>query len=204
VNREAAPLGVFCSIFIPPRIENGWGRVWARARFRLATGATREYGRAPPGDWTIQYRIVQSCTLRPVPWRTEPEGVALRVNEPAVVAEVEAEFARYEAALVANDVESLIRFFHDSPATVRFGIDDAQFGHEELAMFRRSQARATPPRVLRRTKITTFGADFAVADTEFVPHGSDAVGRQSQTWVRTPAGWRIVSAHVSWLGGRAP
>jgi hypothetical protein len=128
----------------------------------------------------------------------------IEVNEPRVVAEVEAEFARYERALVANDIEALVEFFHDAPFTVRYGIDDAQYGHEELAAFRRSQASATPPRELRRTVITTFGVDFAVADTEFVPTGSDAVGRQSQTWVKTDAGWRVVSAHVSWLGGRRP
>jgi hypothetical protein len=126
------------------------------------------------------------------------------VNDPNVVAEVQAEFARYERALVANDVEALVEFFLPAPTTVRFGIDDAQYGHDELAAFRRTQASATPPRDLRRTVVTTFGNDFAVADTEFVPHGSDAVGRQSQTWVRTDDGWRVVSAHVSWLGGRAP
>ena len=128
----------------------------------------------------------------------------IEINEPSVVAEVEAEFARYEHALVENDVEALVAFFFDAPTTVRYGIDDAQHGHDELAAFRRSQAVATPPRELVRTVVTTFGRDFAVADTEFVPKGSDAVGRQSQTWVRTDAGWRVVSAHVSWLGGRTP
>jgi AtzH-like len=126
------------------------------------------------------------------------------VNAPDVHAEVQAEFARYESALLANDVDALVTFFRDAPETVRFGIDDAQYGHAELAEFRRSQAIATPPRELRRTVITTFGTDFAIADTEFVPDDSAAIGRQSQTWVRTEQGWRIVSAHVSWLGGRAP
>jgi len=128
----------------------------------------------------------------------------IEINDPSVVAEVEAVFARYERALVENDVEALVAFFFDAQTTVRYGIDDAQYGHEELAAFRRSQAVATPPRQLARTVVTTYGRDFAVVDTEFVPTGSDAVGRQSQTWVRTDAGWRVVSAHVSWLGGRAP
>ena len=53
--------------------------------------------------------------------------------------------------------------------------------------------------------ITTFGDDVATADTEFLPHGSDAVGRQSQTWIRVRRRWRVASsAHVSWLGGRRP
>ncbi len=125
-------------------------------------------------------------------------------DDPEVLAEVRAEFDRYEQALVANDREALVAFFLDTPTTVRFGIDDAQYGHEELAEFRRTQAIATPPRALQRTVITTFGRDFAVANTEFVPDGTDAVGRQSQTWLRTDDGWKVVSAHVSWLGGRAP
>ena len=128
----------------------------------------------------------------------------LPIDDPAVVAEVRAEFERYETALVANDREALVEFFLDSPTTVRYGIDDAQYGHEELAAFRRSQAVATPPRDLQRTVITTFGRDLAVANTEFVPHGADVVGRQTQTWMRTDHGWKVVSAHVSWLGGRAP
>jgi Protein of unknown function (DUF3225) len=126
------------------------------------------------------------------------------VNEPEVVEEVAAEFARYEAALVVNDIETLIGFFRDAPETVRYGFDDAQYGNDEVSEFRRQQVIATPPRTLRRTSITTFGTDFAVVDTEFVPDGSDAIGRQSQTWVRTEVGWRVVSAHVSWLGGRGP
>lgn len=128
----------------------------------------------------------------------------MRIDDPEVLAEVRAEFERYETALVANDREALVEFFLDSPTTVRFGIDDAQYGHDELAAFRRSEAVATPPRDLRRTVITALGRDVAVANTEFVPHGTTAVGRQSQTWLRTDAGWKVVSAHVSWLGGRAP
>ena len=51
-------------------------------------------------------------------------------------------------------------------------------------------------REIRRRVITTFGRDFATANIEFV-RTAPAIGRQSQTWVRTPAGWRVVAAHVS-------
>jgi hypothetical protein len=33
--------------------------------------------------------------------------------------------------------------------------------------------------------------------TEFQRDGSTKTGRQSQTWVRFPEGWRVVAAHVS-------
>ena len=127
-----------------------------------------------------------------------------RVNDPSVVAEVREVFDRYEHALVANDVEVLVELFRDAPETLRYGVDDVQHGHAEIAAFRRGSAQATPPRRLVDTVITTFGDDVAVVDTEFVPDGSTARGRQSQTWIRTDDGWRVVSAHVSWQGGRSP
>jgi ketosteroid isomerase-like protein len=131
---------------------------------------------------------------------TDPD----QINLPDVVAQVTRVFERYEAALVANDVEVLIELFWDDPRTVRFGIDEQHVGHADIAAYRRTQAMATPPRRLRNTVITTFGTDLATADTEFVPDGSDAVGRQSQTWIRTADGWRVASAHVSWLSGERP
>jgi ketosteroid isomerase-like protein len=127
-----------------------------------------------------------------------------QINLPDVVAEVTEVFERYESALVANDVEVLIELFWDDPRTVRYGIDEQHVGHADIAAYRRTQAMATPPRQLRNTIITTFGTDVATADTEFVPDGSDVVGRQSQTWIRTADGWRVASAHVSWLSGTRP
>ena len=126
------------------------------------------------------------------------------VNKPGIVAEVTAVFEHYEQALLANDVEVLIELFWDSPLTVRYGIDEQHVGLPEIAAYRRSQSVASPPRDLRNTVVTTFGDDVATVDTEFVPHGGGPVGRQSQTWVRTPQGWRVTSAHVSWCSQHVP
>ena len=121
------------------------------------------------------------------------------VNRPAVVAEVRAVFDRYEAALVANDVDVLDELFWHSPHTERVGIADRQHGFEEVSAARRALARQTPPRTLHDLVITTFGDDVATITTEFVPDdGATPVGRQSQTWIRFAQGWRVVSAHVSW------
>jgi hypothetical protein len=49
------------------------------------------------------------------------------------------------------------------------------------------------------TVITTYGEGFATANTEFQRDGVARTGRQSQTWMRTPEGWRVVVAHVSLL-----
>ena len=123
---------------------------------------------------------------------------------PDVVAEVTAVFEIYERALIANDVELLVDLFLDSPGTIRYGIGDMQHGHDEIARYRRASEVAAPPRDLQHTVISTFGRDVAVVNTEFVPHGTDVLGRQSQTWIRTRDGWRVACAHVSWLGGRGP
>ena len=121
----------------------------------------------------------------------------VEVNIPDVQAELEAAFACYEAALMANDIETLNRLFWDSPLTLRYGVSELQYSHDEIARFRRERGAIAQQRTLRNTRITTFGQDFGVANTEFIRHGSNRVGRQSQTWVRTDDGWKIVAAHVS-------
>jgi hypothetical protein len=90
--------------------------------------------------------------------------------------------------------------FWDSPSTLRYGarVGEIQYGHQEIAAFRISRGAIDQRRALRHRHITTFGRDFGVANTEFIPAGSQKIGRQSQTWMRTPGGWKIVSAHVSY------
>ncbi|MEI2655450.1 MAG: oxalurate catabolism protein HpxZ [Microthrixaceae bacterium] len=131
--------------------------------------------------------------------------MAAELNRPDVVAEVTAAFEAYERDLVANDVEALVDWFWRDERAVRLGIDEELYGFEAIAAYRRSQAQATPPRSLRRTVVTTFGDDVATVDTEFVPDAAPAVtGRQSQTWLRTDAGWHVANAHVSWHSGERP
>ena len=128
----------------------------------------------------------------------------MEIDRAEVVAEVAEVFARYETALVANDLAVLDELFWDDERTVRFGFGETQVGHAAVSADRRSRPRQTPPRTLRAVTITTFGSSTATVTAEFVPEESDAVGRQSQTWMRLDGGWRVVSAHVSWQGGRAP
>lgn len=124
------------------------------------------------------------------------------VDLPGPLAEVTAAFERYEAALVANDVDVLDELMWPDPRLVRVGLDDRQDGFADVAAFRRAQARQTPTRTLRHTAVVTFGDGTAVVTTAFVPTDRSRPGRQSQTWVRFAAGWRIVAAHVS-LGAAA-
>jgi hypothetical protein len=120
------------------------------------------------------------------------------INLPDVRAEVEAAFARYEAALVTNDVAALQELFWHSPHTIRYGIAENLYGHDEIGAFRSARLPVGLARRISRTVITTYGRDFATASTLFerdtVP---GKLGRQMQTWARMPEGWRVVAAHVS-------
>jgi hypothetical protein len=121
-----------------------------------------------------------------------------QINLPEVLAEVTAAFERYEDALVHNKVEVLDELFWDSPHTLRYGATENLYGYEAIRAFR--GARKPPgPREVLKTVITSYGRDFATANIEFRRAGSDKTGRQSQTWLRTPQGWRVVAAHVSLL-----
>jgi hypothetical protein len=120
------------------------------------------------------------------------------IDLPDVIAEVTAQFERYETALVTNDVAVLDELFRNDPRTLRYGIGENLYGYGEIASFRAARSPAGLMRRTARTVITTYGRDTAVASTLFYRDSTPGrVGRQMQTWVRCPEGWRIVAAHVS-------
>ena len=123
----------------------------------------------------------------------------IEINIPEVVAEVKKAFARYERALVSNDIAELDALFWKSPHTLRYGATENLYGYDEIAAFRAGRSPAGLARDLVKTVITTYGRDFATANAEFKRAGSTATGRQSQVWLRTEDGWRVVAAHVSLL-----
>ncbi|WP_376096467.1 oxalurate catabolism protein HpxZ [Roseomonas sp. CCTCC AB2023176] len=129
----------------------------------------------------------------------------MEINIPEVVAEVTARFAEYERALVENDVPVLEALFRDSPRTIRYGAGENLHGMDAIREFRRSRPSAGLMRTLERTEITTYGRDVATANTMFRRETApDKIGRQSQTWVRFPDGWFVVSAHVSLVPATVP
>ncbi|RYF39636.1 MAG: oxalurate catabolism protein HpxZ [Comamonadaceae bacterium] len=128
----------------------------------------------------------------------------MEINLPHVLAEVTAQFDRYEKALTGNDVAVLDELFWQSPHTLRYGATENLYGYADIQAFRAGRPAAGLQRTLSRTVITTYGRDFATANCEFQREGASKTGRQSQTWVRTPDGWRVVAAHVSLLTAVPP
>lgn len=133
----------------------------------------------------------------------------MQINLPEVHAQVSAVFALYEDALVNNRVDLLDQLFWDSPHTLRYGMGENLHGIEQIRAFRAARSSAGLSRTLQHSVITTFGRDFATANTEFLRPGfmqsgaPQCIGRQSQTWCRVAdqahGGWRVVAAHVSLL-----
>jgi hypothetical protein len=126
------------------------------------------------------------------------EDFEMDVDLPDVLAEVTAQFARYEAALVSNDVVVLDELFHADPRTLRYGIGENLYGYDAIMAFRAARSPMGLMRKTAQTLITTYGRDAAVASTLFYRDAwTGRVGRQMQTWVRFAEGWKIVAAHVS-------
>jgi len=119
------------------------------------------------------------------------------INLPEVLNAVTAAFYRYEKALTGNDIAVLDELFWHDPRTVRLGAGENLYGIDEIRAFRAARPSAGLDRTLRNTVITTFGDAYAVCSTEFTRAGTEKIGRQQQTWVKFPQGWRIVAAQVS-------
>lgn len=123
----------------------------------------------------------------------------LAINLPAVLQQVQSVSDQYEAALVANDVAVLDALFWDSVHTLRYGVGENLLGYAAIQAFRAARPASGLARTILRRHITTYGHDFATVNIEFQRSGATRSGRQSQTWMRTAAGWKVVSAHVSLL-----
>ena len=123
--------------------------------------------------------------------------MSMDINRPEIVAEVTAAFNRYEQALVSNNVPVLNELFWNSPHTIRFGLGEQAYGHEAIAGVRAARSPDDLMRTLTRIVITTYGSDFATASCEYRRNQSGRFGRQMQTWMRTPQGWRVVAAPVT-------
>ena len=103
----------------------------------------------------------------------------MEVDLPDVLAEVTEQFARYEAALVSNDVAVLDELFRADPRTLRYGIGENLYGYDAIMAFRAARSPVGLMRKTAKTVITTYGRDTAVASTLFYRDAWS--GRQGRT-----------------------
>jgi hypothetical protein len=87
----------------------------------------------------------------------------MQVDLPDVLAEVTAEFARYEKALVSNDVAVLDAMFRADARTLRYGVGENLYGYDAIRAFRAARSPIGLGRSTAQTVITTYGRDTAVA-----------------------------------------
>lgn len=123
--------------------------------------------------------------------------MTLALNLPGPLGELTAACDQYETALMENDLDRLDALFWDSPLTLRYGVGENLYGIGEIRDFRKGRSGGSPQREVLRREIVTFGEEMGICNLEFRRHGGQRVGRQSQTWLKTAEGWRVVSAHVS-------
>jgi hypothetical protein len=129
----------------------------------------------------------------------ESESHTMLINEPHAVATLNAAFDDYEAALIRNDVAVLDNFFWYDASTVRYGVAENLYGGEAIRQYRMSCAAVHPERRIVRRVTTSYGENFGTVSVEFSAPDTERIGRQMQTWIRFPHGWRVVAAHVSLL-----
>jgi len=124
----------------------------------------------------------------------------MQIDLPEVIAEVKTEFERYEQALVSNDIATLNEMFRNDARTIRYGLNENLYGYGEIAAFRAARSPLGLARTLSRTVISSYGRDHALASTLYYRGSAPGtIGRQMQTWIRFPEGWRVVAAHVSMI-----
>lgn len=123
--------------------------------------------------------------------------MTVEVNDPGTLEGLTAACDAYEVALMENDLDTLDALFWDSPLTLRYGVGENLYGIGEIRDFRKARPGGSPQREVIRREIVAYGPKLGVCNLEFRRQGGTRIGRQSQTWLLTEDGWRVVSAHVS-------
>ncbi len=158
---------------------------------------------APPWREDLALRVARTLERLGVAAAPPPsEASDMKIDLPEVVAEVSAAFARYETALVTNDVATLDELFHDDARTLRYGGGENLYGYAAIKSFRAGGSPAG-----------TGAHDGANPHYYLWPRPRrclDLVLSRQRARQGRPAdadlgafrgGWRIVAAHVSVIDG---
>ncbi|WP_288336216.1 AtzH-like domain-containing protein [uncultured Gordonia sp.] len=105
-------------------------------------------------------------------------------------------FWNYESALMANDVATLDELFHHDEKTMRVDHSAVLLGYNAIAEFRARRTQGAPPRTITAVHVRELSDDTALVLAETCRRDG-ARGLQSQVWLLSDEGWRVIYAHVS-------
>nr|WP_294917039.1 oxalurate catabolism protein HpxZ [uncultured Neokomagataea sp.] len=125
------------------------------------------------------------------------------LDDPTLLQQITALSDQYEIALNDNDLDTLDDLFYDSEKTLRYGVGENLYGITAIRAFRSTRSGGSPPRHIIKRTIHVLSAETAIVNLEFKRTHETRIGRQSQTWIKTPKGWKIISAHVSLMSDRS-
>ncbi len=151
--------------------------------------------------WLAGALLVNVCAVTSLSaQQASAPKAGLEIDLPEVVAEVKTAWAAYNQGLNSGNITVQNESFRNDERTVRYGPAENLYGDKAVLNFRANARPFDPPLTYSNTVITSYGRNFAVTAT--LMHRAnqpDKVGRQMQTWVRFPEGWKVVAAHVSYI-----
>jgi hypothetical protein len=149
-------------------------------------------------SWIVGVLLILANTAPLAAQQPIAPTAGMEIDLPEVVAEVKAVYDAYNQALNSGNLAVLNGTFRNDERTIRYGRAENLYGYKAIEGFRATARPIDPPLTLSKIVITTYGRNFAVASTlQYRANQPGKVGRQMQTWVRFPEGWRVVAAHVS-------
>ncbi|GAA1920579.1 hypothetical protein GCM10009775_11420 [Microbacterium aoyamense] len=112
-----------------------------------------------------------------------------------IPADLRAAFERYEAAIVANDVDVLDASFAPGSETLRGDGAGLLIGFDAISAFRGLRG-GVPAREIERIEYRPLGEDAALV-VSVSRYAGGGTGLQTQVWQRIDGTWLITAAHVT-------
>lgn len=104
-------------------------------------------------------------------------------------------FWRYERAVVENDLGVMDELFAEGDEPMRADAAGILVGHSTISQFRRLRGGVSE-RSLSAMQSRKLSSEAWVVSA-VSDYDTGGKGVQTQVWIRTPAGWRILAAHVT-------
>ncbi|MDR7191091.1 uncharacterized membrane protein YoaK (UPF0700 family) [Microbacterium sp. BE35] len=105
------------------------------------------------------------------------------------------EFWRYERAVVENDLGVMDELFAEGDEPMRADAAGLLVGHSTISQFRRVRG-GVAQRSISAMQSRRLSSDAWVVSS-VSDYAAGGMGVQTQVWIRSRAGWRILAAHIT-------